>query len=154
PSNGMTRRALCIKERCAGFCIAHHDIDISGPRAAADREAVNVGGKVGNLIGSEREFRHSSVAAIQQDGTDRLTFLIIQHKLGSEQVGSVVTAASISSVTEAAVDVEHYLPARHRSGIGDGLLGICNEASTSSCASGRLRILCGSGERENTGGDS
>ena len=147
--NGMAGSALCIKERFAGLCIAHDNIDISGPGAAADREAVNVGGNVGNLIGGEREFRHSPVAAVQQNGTDRLAFLIIQYKLGSEQVGSVVTAASIGSVAEAAVDVEQYFPARHRSRVGDRPLGIRDEASASPRTAGCRRILGGGRNREN-----
>jgi len=67
---------------------------------------MNVCGNVGNLIGGEGEFWHSPIAAVQQDGTDRFTFIIIEDQLRSKQVGPVVTTASIGAMTKAAVHLE------------------------------------------------
>src|SRR5262249_43998139 len=141
-------------ESLAGRYIANHDTDIRRTRAAADREAVEVRGDVGYLIDGECEFRHSSIAAVQQNGTDRLAFLIVQHKLGSKQVGSVVTSAGIGPMAEAAVDVEQNFSPSNRRWIRDRSLRICDETAASTRATGCLRILCGSRDGNNASGNA
>ena len=114
---------------------------------------MNVCGNVGNLIGGKGEFRHSPIAAIQQDGTDRFPFLIIEDQLRSKQVGPVVTTARIGAMTKAAVHLEQHFSACDCRGIRNRPLGIRDKTSTSLCAAGRLRILCGRGHHENEGGN-
>src|SRR5205085_4138660 len=100
------------------------------------------------------EFRHSTMPAVQQHGTNRFTFFIVEDQLRWEQIGAVIPAPGIGAVAKAAVHVELHLPACYCLWIGNRPLGIRDETSSPSCAARRLRILRSRRQDQNGAGDS
>ena len=75
--------------------------------AAADWEAMNIFGNIENLSGCQREFRHSSLGtAVQENGANRFTLLVLENELRPKQIRSLLAAPRVRAVAKAAVHFE------------------------------------------------